>query len=117
VLVEDHPVLRQQFTGRLTDAGVHVVAAVGSLFAGQDAVISHRPDVAVVASHLRDGRGIELCRTLRTAAPRVVLLLHAGVVTVFEEQEAMDAGVAAVVPKAIRGTALVAAVLAHTRRA
>lgn len=116
VLVEDHPVLRRRFAGQLADAGLHVVAAVGSLRAGHEAVLAHRPDVAVVDSGLPDGRGVELCREVRDALPQVILLLHAGLVTAVEEQEALALGVEAVVPKGIRGGALVTAVLLHARR-
>jgi DNA-binding NarL/FixJ family response regulator len=113
VLVEEHPVLLERFTAQLADAGLRVVAAAGTLAAGLDAVLRLRPDVAVVGDGLPDGRGIELCRSACGAVPRLVVLLHAALVTPFEELEAKEAGVAAVVPKAIRGAALVAAVLAH----
>jgi DNA-binding response OmpR family regulator len=115
VLVEDHPVLRRRFSGQLAEAGLRVVAAVGSLRAGHDAVLTHRPDVVVVASGLPDGRGVDLCRVLRHALPQVILLLHSGLITAVDECEALDAGVVAVVPKAIRGSGLVSAVLAHAR--
>jgi DNA-binding NarL/FixJ family response regulator len=112
VLVEDHPVLRRRFAGELIEAGL-TVAAVDSLRAGHEAVAARTPDVAVVDTALPDGRGIDFCRALRTVQPQVVLLLHTGLVNPAEAQEAMEVGVAAVVPKAIRSGDLVAAVLLH----
>lgn len=114
VLVEEHPVLRQQFARQLGDAGVQVVAAVDTVHTGLDAVLDLRPDVAVIGNPLPDGRGIDLCRALREALPQLVVLLHTAMVTRLEELEAMDAGAAAVIPKGIRGAALVAAVVAHS---
>jgi two-component system response regulator DevR len=114
VLVEDHPVLRRRFTDQLADAGLRVVASVGSVEAGRDAVLMHRPDVAVVGSNLPDGRGVDLCRSVLAAFPETILLLHAGVVSAVEEREALDLGVAAVIPKAIRGGYLMTAVLTHS---
>jgi DNA-binding response OmpR family regulator len=113
VLVEDHPLLRRRFTDQLLDDGLAVVAAVSTCAAGLAAVRDHGPTVVVVDSRLVDGRGVELCRTVRGETPHVVMLLHARLVSAAEEQEALAAGVAAVVPKGIRGRALVSAVRAH----
>ena len=113
VLVEDHPVLRRRIHGQLVAAGLDVLDSVGTAEAGRDAVLAHRPDVAVVASHLPDGRGVDLCRSLRALLPQLVLLLHTGVLSAVEEREALALGVAAVIPKAIRGGELVSAVLLH----
>jgi DNA-binding NarL/FixJ family response regulator len=110
VLVEDHPVLRRRFAGQLVDAGMDVVAAVGTSAAGWAAVRSLDPAVAVIDSRLPDGRGVDLCRTVRRDLPHVALLLHARLISSVEQQEALDAGVAAVVPKGIRGHDLVSAV-------
>jgi two-component system, NarL family, response regulator DevR len=113
VLVEDHPLLRRRFAVQLAEAGLAVVATVGSCAAGLVAVRNLRPSIVVVDSRLADGRGIEFCRNVRREIPHVVMLLHTRLITATEEQEAFAAGVAAVVPKAIRGRALVSAVLAH----
>lgn len=113
VLVEDHPLLRRRFAGQLLDDGFAVVAAVGTCAAGLASVRDHCPTVVVVDSRLADGRGVEFCRTVRGEIPHVVVLLHARLLSAAEEQEARAAGVAAVVPKGIRGRALVSAVRAH----
>lgn len=113
VLVEDHPLLRRRFAGQLTAGGLAVLAAVDTCATGRAAVLDHRPTVVVVDSRLADGPGLELCRALRGELPDVVLLLHARLLTAAEEREALAAGVSAVVPKTIRGGALVDAVHAH----
>jgi two-component system response regulator DevR len=115
VLVEEHPVLLENFAGQLTDAGAHVVAAVGTLDSGLSAVLRHRPDIAVIGNGLPDGRGVDLCRAVTQVLPQLVVLLHAAVVTRVEEQEAREAGAAAVIPKAIRSAPLVAAVVSYTQ--
>lgn len=112
VLVEEHPVLLRSFAGQLAEAGARVVAAVGTLDSGLDAVLFHRPDVAVIGNGLPDGRGVDLCRAVVQVAPRLVVLLHIAVLTRLEEVEAKEAGVAAVVPKTIRSASLVDAVVA-----
>jgi len=105
--------LRRRFAGQLADAGLAVVATVDTCAAGLIAVRDHRPAVVVVDSRLADGRGVEFCRRVRHEIPHMVMLLHTRLITAAEEQEALAAGVAAVVPKAIRGRALVGAVRAH----
>lgn len=109
--------LRRRFAGQLADAGLTVVAAVGTAAAGRAAVLDLRPDVAVVDSRLADGRGVELCRAVRGALPQVVLLLHARLLSPAEEREALAVGVRAVVPKSIRGSQLVSVVLSCGRQA
>ena len=107
VLVEDHPVVREQLTELLGIAGIPVVAAVGTLGEGYRAVIDHHPCIAVLDNGLPDGRGIDLCRTLRQEAPDVRVLIHAGSLTPSEELEARQAGAADILLKSIRGTPLI----------
>jgi DNA-binding NarL/FixJ family response regulator len=115
VLVEDHRVLRRETADLLRASGVRVLAVTGSIRDGFAAVTALQPDVAVVGSHLPDGRGVDLCRALRPVAPRVAVLVHAGTLTRLEEREALEAGAAAVILKAIRGAALLKAVTSYGR--
>jgi len=112
-LVEDHVVLRDELVNLLVGAGADVLAAVGTVDEGHRVVTAHLPDVAVIDNHLPDGRGIDLCRRLRQAAPEVTLLLHSATLTSADEQEALEAGAAAVVAKAIRGDRLLHAIATH----
>jgi two-component system response regulator DevR len=113
VLVEDHSRLRQQLSGLLKDAGMRVLAEVGTVREGREAVARHQPDVVVIDSRLPDGGGLALCRLLLLDVPRVALLLHAATPTMAEEHEALHCGVAAVVAKSIRGHALLEAIRRH----
>ncbi|HEY2194820.1 MAG TPA: response regulator transcription factor [Actinomycetospora sp.] len=110
VLVEDHPAVREQLTALLRAAGLDVVAVAGDLRGGHDAVRTARPEVAVVDNRLPDGRGIDLCALLAREAPEVALIVHSGAVTDAETERALALGVAAVVPKSLRGSELLAAV-------
>jgi len=108
-LVEDHEALRHALASLIVQRGDRVVASVGTVAAGLDAVLMLRPTVAVVDNQLPDGRGVDLCRTLAAAAPEVALILHSGVVSPELEAQARAVGVAAVVTKSARGAELLAA--------
>jgi two-component system response regulator DevR len=105
VLVEDHEMLRDQLATLIGDAGMRVLAAVGTMKEGHRAIIALRPRVAVLDNHLPDGYGVDLCRTLTTESPDVNVIICSADVTPTEELEARSVG-AAVVPKSIRGAEL-----------
>jgi len=109
-LVEDHEMLREQLCEFLADSGFRVLAAVGSASEGEVAVTEYRPDVAVIDNRLPDGRGIDLIRVLAIRTPHVALLLHTGMVTDQEAQEARHAGAAAVIVKSTTGNRLIEAI-------
>jgi two-component system response regulator DevR len=109
-LVEDHAMLREQLCELLADSGIEVLAAVGTMREGEAAVITHRPDVAVIDNRLPDGRGIDLVRTLALADLPVTLLLHSATATTADVREALQAGAAAVIVKTIAGDNLLAAI-------
>ena len=111
VLVEDHPAVREQLTAVLRTAGLDVIAAVGDLLGGLEAVRRMRPDVVVVDNRLPDGRGVELCEMLAREVPESALIVHSGAVTGPEIRHALAIGVRAVVPKSLRGRELLDAVL------
>lgn len=108
-LVEDHEALRHALATLIARRGDRVVASVGTVAAGLDAVLMLRPTVAVVDNQLPDGRGVDLCRTLAGVAPDVALVLHSGTVSPELEDEARAIGVTAVVTKSVRGAELLAA--------
>ena len=116
VLVEDHALLAELLTALLTDAGIQVLATAGTQWDGHHAVTTHRPHLAVIDNELPDGSGIDLCRSLRSDAPEVTLLLHTGAASRTETAAALDAGAAAVVLKSLRGENLLAAIEAHAPR-
>ncbi len=88
MVVDDHPMWREGVARDLTDAGYHVVAAVGE--GGQAVRIapSVRPDVVVLDLQLPDLSGVEVIGGLVEALPQVrVLVLSAS----GEQQDVLDA--------------------------
>lgn len=105
-LVEDHERVRHSLVALLEGAGLSVCAAVATAEESLAAVRVHDPHVAVLDSRLPDGTGIDLCRALTRELPGVAVVIHAGTVDEDLEVAAQAAGASAVVPKSIRGTAL-----------
>jgi CheY-like chemotaxis protein len=110
VLVEDHPVVRDLLAGQLTEGGLTVVAATGTVAEGYQAVLGHHPHVAVLDNHLPDGLGTDLCRRLRLACPEVQVVIYSGHLTFEEDEQARRAGAAAAVPKSFGSQALLTAI-------
>jgi two-component system response regulator DevR len=110
-LVEDNQHLREQLERFLLDAGVAVVAAVGTVKDGERAIVTHQPDVAVIDLRLPDGTGIDLIRTVAQTAPQVTLVLHSSSATAGVTRDALEAGAASVIPKSIRADGLLDAIL------
>ena len=116
VLVEDHARVREHLTSVLEGAGVEVVATADSVASGYDAVLGHRPELAVLDNRLPDGRGVDLAQLLREKAPEVGILVHSGAITPEESARALRSGVLEVVAKDVRARNLVDAVRRHSRR-
>lgn len=57
---------------------IDVVGQAGRASSALPAILELRPDVAVLDSRLPDGNGADLCRTIRTADPRIRGLILAG---------------------------------------
>jgi len=109
-LVNDHPTVREWLTGKLDGLGIDVCAVSDTLAGGLEVIFTHQPDLAVIDNRLPDGRGIDLCRKVRGALPGLGLILHTGVISPLEEQQAYDSGVSRIALKSIHGDDLVAAV-------
>jgi DNA-binding NarL/FixJ family response regulator len=116
VLVEDHPVVRDLLVGQLTEAGLAVVAATGTLAEGYQAVLDHHPDIAVLDNHLPDGRGTDLCRRVRLDCPDVQVVIYSGHLTWEEDEQARSAGAAAAVPKSFGSQELMTAIVNSVHR-
>lgn len=75
LLVDDHPVVREMLTLRITQEGdLEVCAAVGEVAQALAAVEQHQPDLAIVDINLPDGHGLELIKEVHTRDPAVRLL-------------------------------------------
>jgi two-component system response regulator DevR len=116
VIVDDHAVVRDWLVQRLEAAGFDVCASSATLEEGLAAILTERPDLAVVDNRLPDRRGIELCRRVSSAAPEVALILHTGMISPLEESQAYQAGVVRIALKSIQGDDLMAAVAEFSAR-
>ncbi|WP_340559790.1 response regulator transcription factor [Streptomyces sp. GSL17-111] len=110
-LLDDHEIVRRGLR-ELLDAEPDLVV-VGEAATAAEAlarVPASRPDVAVLDVRLPDGNGVEVCREIRSRTDGVACLM----LTSYADDEALFnaimAGAAGYVLKAIRGTDLVAAV-------
>ena len=71
VLVEDHALTRAGLRTALDAAGdLRVVAEAGDGPSGLEAIVSHRPDVAVIDLGLPGMDGVELTRRVRIVSPQ-----------------------------------------------
>jgi CheY-like chemotaxis protein len=113
-LVEDNDHLRAQLQEILLDAGMNVVAAVGTARDAEAAIAAHSPDVAVIDHRLPDGSGTDLIRALSRTTSDVRLLLYSSGVTDDETRAALDAGASAVIRKSVRVDDLLEAILSAT---
>ncbi|MGW7003757.1 response regulator [Streptomyces sp. NPDC054933] len=110
-LVDDHEVVRRGVHELLSvEDDVEVVGEAGTAADALVRIPATRPDVAVLDVRLPDGSGVEVCREVRSAHPEITCLM----LTSFADDEALFdaimAGAAGYVLKAIRGTDLLTAV-------
>jgi|TARA_B100000959_G_scaffold173656_1_gene181771 DNA-binding NarL/FixJ family response regulator len=110
-LVDDHDVVRRGLTA-LIDAedDLEVVGTSSSAAGTLDAIAATRPDVSVLDVRLGDGNGVEVCRDIRSAHPKVACLI----LTSFEDDQALVeaslAGAAGYVLKRVQGDELLTAI-------
>ncbi|MEV4742190.1 response regulator transcription factor [Streptomyces sp. NPDC049555] len=110
-LLDDHEVVRRGVHELLS--GEEDIEVVGEAGTAADALVripATRPDVAVLDVRLPDGSGVEVCREIRSQDDSVKCLM----LTSYADDEALFdaimAGAAGYVLKAIRGTELLSAV-------
>ena len=110
-LVDDHDVVRRGLTA-LIDAedDLEVVGTSSSAAGTLDAIAATRPDVSVLDVRLGDGNGVEVCRDIRSAHPKIACLI----LTSFEDDQALVeaslAGAAGYVLKRVQGDELLTAI-------
>jgi DNA-binding NarL/FixJ family response regulator len=107
-LVDDHELVRRGVADLLeADGHIEVVGEAASVEQARGRILATQPDVVLLDVRLPDGSGIDLCRDLRTAAPRVRCIM----LTAYDDDEAMTAAViadaAGYVLKDIRGSRLI----------
>ena len=110
-LLDDHEVVRRGVHELLSlEDDVEIVGEAGTAAEALVRIPATRPDVAVLDVRLPDGSGVEVCREIRSQQPEIKCLM----LTSFSDDEALFdaimAGAAGYVLKAIRGTDLLSAV-------
>lgn len=110
-LLDDHEVVRRGVHELLSvEADIQIVGEAGTAAEALTRIPATRPDVAVLDVRLPDGSGVEVCREIRSNDPDIKCLM----LTSFADDEALFdaimAGAAGYVLKAIRGTDLLSAV-------
>ncbi len=113
LLLDDHEIVRRGLKDLLqAEPGIEVVAEAGTVAEVRAQIPSLSIDVAVLDGRLPDGSGIDVCRDLRSAHPRVRALI----LTSYDDEQALFsaimAGASGYLLKQVRGTDLVAAVRA-----
>ena len=111
LLVDDHEVVRVGLRSLLSrERGIAVVGEAGTAEAAVAQAAALRPDVVVLDVRLPDRNGVEACREIRSADPRV----HVIMLTSYADEEAVFssilAGASGYLLKQIRGQELVRAI-------
>lgn len=107
-LVDDHEIVRRGIADIIDAAeGLEVVGESGGVRGTLGRIGATLPDVVVLDVRLGDGNGVDLCRDIRSAFPRIACLM----LTAFDDDDASRlavlAGAAGYVLKDIRGQHLV----------
>jgi two-component system, NarL family, response regulator DevR len=110
-LLDDHELVRQGLRTLLEGTGhIEIVGEAGTAEAALAGIPLARPDVAVLDARLPDGSGIEVCREIRSADPRIQVLI----LTSYDDDEALSAailaGAAGYVLKNVVGSDLLGAI-------
>ncbi|WP_432092355.1 response regulator [Streptomyces sp. bgisy100] len=110
-LLDDHEVVRRGVHDLLSvEDDIEVVGEAGTAADALARIPATRPDVAVLDVRLPDGSGVEVCREIRSASEDIKCLI----LTSYADDEALFdaimAGAAGYVLKAIRGNELLSAV-------
>jgi len=110
-LVDDHVAMRRAVRHLLESTRrIAVIGESGSAREAVPRILVAHPDVAVVDVRLPDGSGIEVCRVVRTADPRIRVITVSTVDDPQTRREAYRAGVTTFIVKQVDGRALVDAV-------
>ena len=97
LIIDDHAPFRAAARALLERRGLVVVAEADGAKAGLEAAEAVAPDAVVLDVELRDGNGIDVCRTLTEVNPDLVVLLVSA--DADNGRWASDCGAAAFVPK------------------
>ncbi|GAA1913909.1 response regulator transcription factor [Nocardioides marmoribigeumensis] len=91
-LLDDHEVVRRGLKDLVdSEAGFEVVGESGSAKDAEARIPVLRPDVAVLEVRLRDGSGVDVCRSIRSANPSIPAII----LTSSDDDEALFAAIMA----------------------
>ena len=110
-LLDDHEIVRRGIADLLdAESDVTVVGEAGTAAEALRRIPAVQPDVAILDARLPDGSGIDVCRDIRSALPKVRCLI----LTSYDDNDAIFAAVMAgasgYLLKEIRGSSLVDAI-------
>lgn len=110
-LLDDHELVRMGLRKLLESGGdIEVVGEAGTAAAAVARIPALKPDVAILDARLPDGSGIEVCRQVRSADPRIKAII----LTSYDDDEALFAaimaGAAGYILKQVTGQDLLSAV-------
>lgn len=109
VLVDEHEAIRAGLAVLLEREGFEVLASAGSVAAGMEAILEHRPDLAVVDLDLPDGPGTHVIRRLADRGSETRFVVYAGVADPRLLNDALDCGADGFCTKAASVSVLVEA--------
>lgn len=91
-LLDDHAVVRRGLRAVLELEGdIEVVGEAGTVAEAVPQILDLVPDVAILDGRLPDGHGIEVCRQVRSADPRIRALI----LTSYDDDEALFSAILA----------------------
>jgi DNA-binding NarL/FixJ family response regulator len=99
LVADDHPAVTHVISQLLRDRGFQVVATVEDGQHALDAIVKHRPDIAVLDVSMPSLSGIEVAKQAMQASPETAVLLYTGHGQEVLLREALDAGVRGLVLK------------------
>lgn len=107
-LLDDHEIVRRGIADLLSTAGdIEIVGEAGTAAEALRRIPAVQPDVALLDGRLPDGSGIDVCREIRSAYPRIRCLI----LTSYDDDDALFAAVMAgasgYLLKEIRGSSLI----------
>jgi two-component system response regulator DevR len=117
-LLDDHEIVRRGLIDLLSaEPDFEVVGKAGQATGAADAVLASGASVAILDGRLPDGSGIDVCREIKSADPRIRCLI----LTSFDDDDAVLAAVLAgadgYLLKQVRGSSLVDGIRAVSRGA
>jgi two-component system response regulator DevR len=111
VLVDDSELVRMGLRSLLsTQPAFEIVAEAGSVAAGIETCLRHRPDVALLDIRLPDGTGFDICRAVLKTLPQTRVLILTSVADDTLVDEAIRAGANGYLLKDIDSRGLVQAI-------